>query len=197
MQGITTLNIVEPITKTFLDLIAKNKENEAYEFLYRQYHAVLVKFALGYLKAKEPAEEIVNDVLYKVWLKREKVAEISNLRLYFFSAVRNSCLTLIAKQKREHDLMSDFPFRDMSLDNPESLLISSELQKHIKAAIESLPPRCRQIYEMIRIEGLRNKDVSEKLNISVNTIDVQLAIALKRMVRTVSIFNQNKIFQNK
>lgn len=188
---------MEPITKAFLDLIATKKENEACQFLYRQYHDILVKFASGYLKSKEPAEEIVNDVLYKVWLKKENITEINNLRFYLFSAVRNSCLTLITQQKKEQDLLADFSFRDVSQDDPESLLISSELQKHIKATIESLPPRCRQIYEMIRVEGLRNKDVSEKLNISVNTIDVQLAIALKRMIRSVNIFNQNKIFQNK
>jgi RNA polymerase sigma-70 factor (ECF subfamily) len=67
-----------------------------------------------------------------------------------------------------------------------------ELYDCIRNAINALPPRCRQIYEMVRLEGMRNKDVSEKLNISVNTIDVQLAIALKRLVNAVSSFNKER-----
>lgn len=179
-------------TKTYIDLIAEKREDDAYRFLHGQFHATLLKFASAYLKVREPAEEIVNDVLYKVWMMKGNITAISNLRAYLFTAVRNSCLNLLHKQKKEKHLLSTITFEELTTEDPESIIISMELYDCIRNAIHSLPPRCRQIYEMIRIEGLRNKDVSEKLNISVNTIDVQLAIALKRLVLAVSAFTQKE-----
>ena len=189
----------QTVQETFINLIAKHKEDDAYRFLHEQYYALLLKFATGFLKAKEPAEEVVHDVLFKIWLKRENVKEINNLRIYLFTAVRNLCLTIITKHKREQDIMTDISAEKAGLiaHDPESIFISSELQERIKTTINDLPPRCKLIYEMIRIEGLKNKDVAEKLKISVNTIDVQLAIALKRLVQTVNIFNQKEVLFKK
>ncbi|KAA2239008.1 RNA polymerase sigma-70 factor [Chitinophaga agrisoli] len=181
--------MLESVTQAFIDLIAEKREGDAYQLLYKQYHITLLQFAAAYLKAKEPAEEIVNDVLYKVWQKKETIVEISNLRAYLFTAVRNACLNQLAKQKEEQGLMSAVPFKDLTTEDPESIIISMELHDCIRNAINALPPRCKQIYEMVRIEGLRNKDVAAQLNISINTIDAQLAIALKRLVQAVSAFN--------
>jgi RNA polymerase sigma-70 factor (ECF subfamily) len=132
----------------------------------------------------------VNDVLYKVWQKKENIAGISNLRAFLFTAVRNACLNLMVKLKEEQSFLSGIPVQDLTAIDPESIVISTELSDCIRNAIQSLPPRCRQIYEMVRIEGLRNKDVAEQLDLSVNTIDVQLAIALKKLVQAVSTFNR-------
>lgn len=184
--------MLDPLTKAFTDLIAENRESEAYQLLYRHYHATLLDFSAAYLKAREPAEEIVNDVLLKVWQMKSNIVQVSNLRAYLFTAVRNASLDQLARLKREQRLLSGIPLRDMATDDPESLVISMELYDCIRNAINALPPRCRQIYEMVRLEGMRNKDVSEKLNISVNTIDVQLAIALKRLVNAVSVFNKER-----
>ncbi len=181
--------MLESVTQAFIDLIAEKREGDAYQLLYKQYHITLLQFATAYLKAKEPAEEIVNDVLYKVWQKKETIVEISNLRAYCFTAVRNACLNQLAKQKEEQGLMSAMPFKDLTTEDPESIIISMELHDCIRNAINALPPRCKQIYEMVRLEGLRNKDVAAQLNISINTIDAQLAIAFKRLVQAVSAFN--------
>lgn len=179
-------------TQTIVDLIAGNKEDDAYRFMYEKYQRILLRFATGYLKVREPAEEIVNDVFYKVWDNKKRIAEISNLRLYLFSSVRNACLTSLAMDKRRKDLVSDFSFTEVLQDDPESLYISSELHVLIHRTIQDLPPRCRQVYKLIRIEGLKNKEVAVKLNISVNTIDVQLAIAVKRLVTAINSYNQKK-----
>lgn len=186
------LRMLESVTQAFIDLIAKKREGDAYQLLYKQYHVTLLQFATAYLKIKEPAEEIVNDVLYKVWQRKEHIAEIINLRAYLFMAVRNACLSQLAKQREEQGLLLDMPFKDLTTEDPESIIISSELHDCIRNAINALPPRCRQIYEMVRIEGLRNKDVAVQLNISVNTIDAQLAIAFKRLVQAVGAFNRKE-----
>jgi RNA polymerase sigma-70 factor (ECF subfamily) len=197
LHQIKDFHMSQPVTKSFVELIEQNRENDAYQVLYSQFHSVLLQFGTAYLKAKEPAEEIVNDVLYKVWSKKAAIVEICNLRVYLFTAVRNACLRQIAKTKKEQTIAANFCTPDIDAMNPESLLISTELHQLIKKTINDLPPRCKQIYEMIRLEGLRNKDVAQKLNISVNTIDVQLAIALKRLVQTLNAYNQKRASCNK
>jgi RNA polymerase sigma-70 factor (ECF subfamily) len=183
---------MDSVTQTFIDLISGKREDEAYRLLYKQYNGILLEFAFAYLKIKEPAEEIVNDILYKVWLKKESIGEISNLRAYLFTAIRNACLDQLQKQKEERGFIATIPFTDLTTEDPESIIISMELHDCIRNAINALPHRCRQIYEMIRIEGMRNKDVAAQLNISVNTIDVQLGIAFKRLVQAVAAFNRKE-----
>jgi RNA polymerase sigma-70 factor (ECF subfamily) len=64
-------------------------------------------------------------------------------------------------------------------------MITAEMYRNICNAVESLPPRCKMIFKLIREDGLRYKEVSEILNISVNTIDAQMAIAVKRIAQAV------------
>lgn len=184
--------MLDAVTKSLMELIAGERYNDAYQHLYKEFHQTLLQFASAYLKAREPAEEIVNDVLYKVWQMKGDITGIGNLRAYLFTAVRNSCLNFLSRQKKEQLLLSSIPCKDMTAEDPESILMSIELYDCIRNAINALPPKCRQIYEMVRIEGMRNKDVSAQLNISVNTIDVQLAIAMKRLVLAVSEFNRQE-----
>jgi RNA polymerase sigma factor (sigma-70 family) len=64
----------------------------------------------------------------------------------------------------------------------------------MREAIESLPPRCKLIFKLIREDGLKYKEVAEILNISVNTIDVQMAIAVKKICTSLRIEQSDKPF---
>jgi RNA polymerase sigma-70 factor (family 1) len=176
-----------------INLIAQNKGDYAYKHLREQYYNVLLKFAIAYLKSNELAEEVVGDVLFQVWSSQHKLENINNLRVYIFTAVRNRCFTQLARLKREQDLFLNTPDYKENLYfnhniNPENMMVTSELSKFIREIVDDLPPRCRQIYKMIREDGLRNKDVAAQLNISVNTIDVQLAIALKKLSKAIQLY---------
>ncbi|MGX5820706.1 RNA polymerase sigma-70 factor [Chitinophaga lutea] len=184
--------MLDPRTKILIDLLAEGRESDAYQYLHNEFHATLLDFASAYLKVREPAEEIVNDVLYKVLRMHDEVAAIANLRAYLFTAVRNACLNQLARVRREQEVLSGMPQPASMSADPESQVISMELYDCIRNTIQALPPRCREIYEMVRMEGLRNKDVAARLNISVNTVDVQLAIALKRLVQAVKLFNEGR-----
>ena len=176
-----------------INLIAQNKGDHAYKYLREQYYNVLLKFAVAYLKSNELAEEVVEDVLFQVWSSQQKLESINNLRVYIFTAVRNRCFTQLNRLKREQTLFlntSDYKenlYFNHNI-NPENMMVTSELSKFIREIVDDLPPRCRQIYKMVREEGLRNKDVAAQLNISVNTIDVQLAIAIKKLSKAIQLY---------
>lgn len=188
--------MIDDVKQRLSELVAAGKNNEAASYLWKQYYKVLLKFAVAYLKNTELAEEVVSDVLYQVWNNKAGISQIQNMRVYVFTAVRNRCYTQLNKQKREQLLFqpADELHEDRSFDNgidPEKQMMNGELSKFISEIVEDLPPRCKQIYKMVREEGLRNKDVAQQLGISINTIDVQLAIAVKKLTKALQLyFNQ-------
>lgn len=185
--------MADTVLQKILQLISDKKEGAAYSHLREQYAPALLRFAFSYVKNHETAEEITADVLYRVWLNRERLVHIRHLKIYLFTSVRNACLRHLYKRKKEEEMLnSQVDVSDRPSDCPESLYIASELSKCITNAVEKLPPRCKLIFKLIKEEGLRNKDVAQQLGISINTIDVQLAIALKRIGCAISSFNGKK-----
>ena len=77
---------------------------------------------------------------------------------------------------------------------PQDLMITAEMMQRMHKAIEALPPRCKMIFKLIREDGLKYKEVAEILNISVNTIDAQMAIAVKRICMALNLNPANKSF---
>lgn len=160
----------------------------AFHQVYRCFHKKLFYFALAIVKTREAAEEIVEDVFIKLWRHRATITGIHNLRIYLYTAIKNTALNYVSKKAREN-ITEPFDDIDIVLSeaalSPEQILITSEIYKKICRAVEALPPRCKMIFKLIREDGLRYKEVAEILNISVNTIDAQMAIAVKRIVEAV------------
>ena len=93
-------------------------------------------------------------------------------------------------------IAAPFDYLDTSIDefaaDPYDLMITSEMMASMHQAIEALPPRCKMIFKLIREDGLKYKEVAEILNISVNTIDVQMAIAVKKICTALHIEKPSK-----
>lgn len=150
----------------------------------------LVQFSNVLLKNKEASEEIVEDVFVKLWCNRNKIMEIDNLIVYLYVMVKNKSLNFLSA-KTNNLIVAPFDYLDIELVDmnslPDDLLISAEMMGQMKKAIENLPPRCKMIYKLIREDGLKYKEVAQILNISVNTIDVQMAVAVKRICMVLNL----------
>lgn len=169
-----------------------NNEEPALAELYDIFYLKLVHFAKAILHSKEVAEEVVEDVFVKLWCNRTNITTIDNLTVYLYVAVKNNCLNFIAKKARDL-IASPFDFLDIEISegntNPQDILITAEMMQHMHKAIDALPPRCKMIFKLIREDGLKYKEVAQILNISVNTIDVQMAIAVKRICTALGVEN--------
>ena len=159
-------------------------EEAALGSLHQLLNKKLEHFANALLKNKEAAEEIVEDVFVKIWCNRNKIMEIDNLIVYLYVMVKNKSLNFLSA-KTKNLIVAPFDYLDVELVDmntlPDDLLISAEMMQQMKEAIDNLPPRCKMIYKLIREDGLKYKEVAQILNISVNTIDVQMAVAIKRI----------------
>lgn len=163
-------------------------DESAYKDLFITFSKPLQQFAFSFIKSKELAEEIVSDVFIKIWQKRNELEFIGNLKVYLYVSIKNTALTYLLKQHRRVAISIDE--LDVELESfartPEEILLSGELIRKIEEVIFSLPPRCKIIFKLIKEDGLRYKEVAEILNISVKTIDNQLAIALRKISKVVN-----------
>lgn len=155
----------------------------AFEQLYRQHFIRLFRFCFSILHQKEAAEEIVNDVFLNLWKQRNRLPEIENLDLYLYVSVKNLSLNCLRNNHFTHTIDIESLCNDHIhfAPDPETLMVSSENIKKIITAIDELPPRCKLIFKLIKEDGLRYKDVADLLNLSVKTVEAQLAIAIKKI----------------
>ncbi|NII24303.1 RNA polymerase sigma-70 factor [Pseudoflavitalea sp. X16] len=163
-------------------------DQRAFRELYHTFHKRLHYFAFALVKTKEAAEEIVEDVFIRLWSQRATITQINNLKIYLYTATKNTALNYLSKKARE-SMVEPFDDIDIALQetsiSPEQIMITTETYQQIRQAVEALPPRCKMIFKLIREDGLKYKEVSEILNISINTIDAQMAIAVQRIADAV------------
>ena len=177
-----------PDIKEWQRRIAIYDDEAAYRDLFRLFHKRLQRFSFTFLKSLEQSEEIVSDVFIKVWEKRRDLESIDNLSVYLYVSVKNAALKQLLKEKKLASISIDD--LDVELEsmhwNPEEILITAEMLQKIEGAIQELPPRCKIIFKLIKEDRLRYKEVASILNISVKTIDNQLALALKKINKAIS-----------
>lgn len=165
---------------------------QAFRQLYNHVSKQLIEFAYSMVKERDAAFEIVDDVFVKLWKNRINICSIINLKVYLYKAVKNTSLNYISKKAREN-INEPFDHIDIQINNgvnPENKMIISEIYEKIDAAVNSLPPRCKMIFKLVREDGLKYKEVAEVLNISENTVDAQMVIAVHRISDAVrSDFN--------
>ena len=108
---------------------------------------------------------------------------VRNLKVYLYKATKNTCLKYLSSKVNEN-ITKPFGAINIELHDPiylGQLLIYQEIYAKIKSAIETLPPRCKMIFKLIREDGLKYKEAFEMLNLSPNTIDAQMTIAIRRI----------------
>lgn len=165
-------------------------DEAAFTQLYLLFGKKLIQFAVSLTRSPQVAEELVEDVFVKLWANRHRIEEIENPAVYLYVAVKSRALNMLSQ--KAHELITA-PFDDLSITSgefapdPHDLMITVEMMNRMQKAIESLPPRCKMIFKLVREDGLRYKEVAEILNISVNTIDVQMAIAVKKICLALQI----------
>lgn len=172
----------ETIKCLIKDLVLKN-DQKAYKELFVSTHEHLHRFALSILRSKEDAEDVVSDFFITVWQRRVSLVDIENIKLYFFVSIKNLSINKLRQKKRasvnfNEDYLVHFksPFF-----NPAELLLSKEAVDKILETINELPPKCKLIFRLIKEDNLKYAEVAELLNISVKTVESQMAIAIKKI----------------
>jgi RNA polymerase sigma-70 factor, ECF subfamily len=158
----------------------RNGDTGQFESLFRSSYVSLVRYARTMIKDHDTAEEIVQDLFFKLWQDKEKLNIESSLNGYLFRSVHNRCLHYIEHSRVVERHAEEMLYQQTeSIESPSDILNYKELQEKVARIIERLPERCGKIFTMSRFEGLKYTEIAEKLSVSVKTVEANMGRALK------------------
>ena len=158
-------------------------DEQSLKLIYQYHYKMLVAFGMQILNNLEEAEDAVQDVILKTWQQKNTFETDGQLRAYLFNGVRNRCLTMMEHKQVviSHQERLQREFREMALeDNKTIALHKEEVYRQVFMAIDQLPEKQKEIF-LLAIEGKQNKEISEILNLSVNTIKSQKRRGIERL----------------
>ena len=157
-----------------------DRQVEAYRILYDEYYPALVVYASTFLASDEVAEDIVQELFVSMWEKRVTFVSFPAFKTYLYKFIKNSALNYLKHQGVEGRYKEALQnnLSDEELDEEE--LDREEEYRHLFQAIDKLPSRCREIF-LLSLEGKKNKEIAEMLQISTETIKTQKIRAINRL----------------
>ena len=174
--------------------IAAENDKQAFTLFFNEYYANMLQFAMLYVSHFEQAEDIVSNVMVRLIKKAKNIAEIQNFESYLFITVKNEALDYLKKEKRRKyvviDSENDFFLKEY--EDPYEKLIEKELRNLIFSTVESLPPKRKMVYKMVKDEHLTYKEVAALLDISQRTVNVHVTMAVKEIKSTVEKYVASK-----
>jgi len=161
----------------------KTGDMKSFKCMMNEFGPSLHYFADSIAGNLQEAEEIVSDVFIKIWQQRENLPPPDNIKFYLFKAVKNTALNYLKnKGRRAANLAAwELQVNLRHAQNPEEIMISKEDLTSIRSVIGQLPPRCRQIFILVKEDGLTYEQVAHLLDISKATVNVQMTLALKKV----------------
>jgi RNA polymerase sigma-70 factor (ECF subfamily) len=165
--------------QTLLASISSGNET-AFRCLFDRYRGRIYTYALRLSEDTAMADEVVQDVFLKVWLKRKTLPEVENFSAWLYAIARNRMFDMMKQQAREMQtretaLQKEAP----GANNAELSLLEKEQQLLLREALAKLSPRQQLIYNLSRNRGMKHEEIAHTLNISRNTVKTHLVHALR------------------
>lgn len=160
----------------------KSGDENAFDYLFNFYYPGLIVYANKYLLNNHLSEEIVQGVFLKLWQDRRFIEINTSFKSYIFQSVKNKCLDVLKHRKiKDEYTRKVLDEAESSTEETWETFVESELYALLIKAVEKLPSECRKVFQYSRIRNLSNKEIAEKLGISVKTVENQITKALKHL----------------
>ncbi len=181
-------------SKSYISNRLAKGDLKAFEMLYDEHYESLCHYAQGFVFDLDTSREIVQDVFVRIWEKRAALLGEESLKSYLYRSVHNQCLdhlkhlnvALEYEKMRIREIQETGYNSFRAEDHPLDGLINKEIRDAIHSAIENLPEKCREVFELSRFEGLKYREISKALNISVKTVETQMSRAIKSLKKQLS-----------
>jgi RNA polymerase sigma-70 factor (ECF subfamily) len=170
----------KPIEERQLVIQLKDGNQASYKVLYDKYAPMLFAFSRKYLQTQEDAEEIVQEVFLRIWEKKENIDEYQSFSSYVIQAAKYRIYNGFRKKVNEQAYLDFLIYADDSSRNFTELDVNYHAaKKKAESAITALPPKRQEIFRLSREDGLKNREIAERLQISIKTVENQMGLALK------------------
>ncbi|HQN93187.1 MAG TPA: RNA polymerase sigma-70 factor [Prolixibacteraceae bacterium] len=165
--------------KHIVDCIQHGDE-QVFELFFRNYYERLCNYANTILNDMDEAEEMVQNAFLTIWERRESFEVHTSLKSYLYRAVYNSSLNSLKHKKVQHKHEQYYKQNTApDYESATSELMENELQQLAQKAIEQLPPQCKMVFTLSRVEQLTYAEIAEQMNISAKTVENHMVRALR------------------
>lgn len=174
------LNAIENERELILEIVDGNEK--AFSTLFLSYISTLKSFALRFTRSEHAAEEIIQEAFVRIWLNRDKLEHVENIKAYIYKYVSNECLSHIKKKARENKVIGLFNSSQTDSDNVTMDSVHlNEIHRIVMDAVEKLPLQRRKVYQLSRGEGKTIPEIAQILKLSPNTVKNTLVVALRQI----------------
>lgn len=163
-------------------------DQRAFEVLFLHYQPKIVYFLTGFIKDKEQARDMAQDIFLSIWNNKEKLPEINSFQAYLFKMAKNAVCNYFDHLVVNERFIAEQLNQPSKADNTEEIIFANQLQRMIDATVDKMPQQRKQIYIMSRVQGISNAEIAEKLNINKRTVENHLTAALADLRKTIFIF---------
>ena len=167
----------------------------AFKKLFHLYFKKLCRFAFLFLYSKEMSEEVVLDVFLNIWIKREQLTSVHNIRLFLYASVRNKAINYSQREKPVHS-RKNINVYELEIESGESSFEDSIDHKffheRLQKSFDLLPERCKMIARLHFNDQLQYNEIAKILHISHKTVRAQIAIAIHKVKETFQKYGWDK-----
>lgn len=156
-------------------------DTKAFEYFFKKYMKMLYAYAYGFVKEKETAEDVIQDTFVQFWNNRESITYTGSVYAWLQRSVKNACINHRihedVKKKYEQEIL-------YSTEEGEDWRTVEELQQLRQSlfdALDKLPERCREIFIMSCVDGLKYREIAQKIGVSENTVKTQVKVGYKKL----------------
>lgn len=169
-------------------------DENAFEILFKTYYARLCYYANSLTEDINEAEEIVQNMFLQIWEKRENINLEASFKSYIYKAVKNRCLNYLRNKKLKSGHLSVIKMDEGDSFDANDALHLEEIHDKLYEVLEELPPKCKQIFQMSRMEGLKHQEIANQLDLKVKTVENQIGIALKYLRSNLTEYLHSLVF---
>ena len=171
------------------ETLAENPSDnkEAFIILFEKFKNKVFSYSLHITHSETIAEDITQEVFIKVWLNIHSLSEINNVEAWIITIARNLCFNQLKKQALEQKL-SKFAIKNLEHANTGDTISFKERLNEVNQIINNLPSQQRIIFNLNKMEGLKNEEIALQLNISVNTVKSHFTKAMNTVRRKLQTY---------
>lgn len=159
----------------------KNGDTSVFEYFFKKYMRILYTYALGFVGEESVAEDIIQDVFVQFWHKREQIQCTVSVYSYLQKAVRNACINVRLREEVRRKYEQEIKYTGEHVFDWREAEELQHLRQKLFGAMERLPERCRKIFMMSCVEGLKYREIAAQMGISENTVKTQIKLGYKKL----------------
>lgn len=179
---------LEKQQENFVLSALRQDSKEAFSLLFQTYYTDLVLFCGNFVRDKSTCEDIVQSIFLKLWNDRKSIRIETSLKSYLLKAVRNSCFDEFRHIEVVRQYETEYGSSVLDNYDTENYILYSDLYHHLSRALENIPDLYKEAFLMNRFEGLKYREIAEKLNVSERTVEVRVSKTLDLLRKQLKDF---------